>query len=105
MSSDDCEKIELPAWGQEIHETIKGTEDGSKPVMIASLLLAKLGDYLTPGQFDLLFCKINNELCCCKCYTIVLTCHRSSDVVSSMEVVQFNLLMKSFTSLNMPDKI
>lgn len=46
MSVDECEKVELPAWGQDLVQT---SHDVNKSVRIVSLLLAKLGDFLVPG--------------------------------------------------------
>ena len=52
MSAEDCELIELPTWGEHMQQAL-GTDfrqqDG-KSLMIASLLLAKLGDFLVPGK-------------------------------------------------------
>ena len=58
MTSEDCEHIELPAWrdtsltGGSPRDT---SEAEDKPALIASLLLAKLGDFLVPGmpRFDI----------------------------------------------------
>ncbi|XP_071946536.1 probable E3 ubiquitin-protein ligase HECTD4 isoform X2 [Antedon mediterranea] len=50
MNADDCEKVELPPWGQDV--TSFGGQDealSDPPAKIASLLLAKLGDYIVPG--------------------------------------------------------
>ena len=52
MSADDCEKVELPAWGQDLVRTSvsEDVDSGSaKSLKIASLLVAKLGDFLVPG--------------------------------------------------------
>ena len=59
MSAGDCDKVELPAWGQEFHSTLPAQHSNEndmddaplypKPLKIASLLVAKLGDFLVPG--------------------------------------------------------
>ena len=55
MTAEDCEKVELPAWGQDIQPalapSVHDTEGNQreKSLRIASLLLAKLGDFLVPG--------------------------------------------------------
>ncbi|OWF52164.1 E3 ubiquitin-protein ligase HECTD4 [Mizuhopecten yessoensis] len=52
MSTLDCETVELPAWGQHLYSshwsTAKSISD--PPAKIVSLLLAKLGDFLVPGD-------------------------------------------------------
>jgi E3 ubiquitin-protein ligase HECTD4 len=51
MSAEDCEKVELPAWGQDLQPAINSAPLASeKSLHIASLLLAKLGDFLVPGD-------------------------------------------------------
>ncbi|KAI8513246.1 putative E3 ubiquitin-protein ligase HTD4 [Branchiostoma belcheri] len=47
ISAEDCEKIQLPSWGQDMHVFDGGIQDPA--ARIASLLLAKLGDYVVPG--------------------------------------------------------
>ncbi|CAH1233961.1 HECTD4 [Branchiostoma lanceolatum] len=47
ISAEDCEKIQLPCWGQDMHVFEGGIQDPA--ARIASLLLAKLGDYVVPG--------------------------------------------------------
>ena len=48
MAAEDCDRVELPTWGQEmLSDQISDRND--KPIQIASLLLAKLGDFLVPG--------------------------------------------------------
>ncbi|XP_066272380.1 LOW QUALITY PROTEIN: probable E3 ubiquitin-protein ligase HECTD4 [Branchiostoma lanceolatum] len=50
ISAEDCEKIQLPCWGQDMHSCGGLREDPADPAArIASLLLAKLGDYVVPG--------------------------------------------------------
>ena len=51
MSAEDCDKVELPTWGQEVAGSL-GSESqlSHKPFKIVSLLLAKLGDFLVPGS-------------------------------------------------------
>ncbi|XP_033101041.1 probable E3 ubiquitin-protein ligase HECTD4 [Anneissia japonica] len=50
MNAEDCEKVELPPWGQDV-PSFGSQEDAlaDPPAKIASLLLAKLGDYIVPG--------------------------------------------------------
>ena len=56
MSADDCELIELPAWGESMQQSLGAaaatadTRRHGKALMIAHLLLAKLGDFLVPGN-------------------------------------------------------
>ncbi|XP_035690109.1 probable E3 ubiquitin-protein ligase HECTD4 [Branchiostoma floridae] len=47
ISAEDCENIQLPCWGQDMHVFEGGIQDPA--ARIASLLLAKLGDYVVPG--------------------------------------------------------
>ena len=50
MSAEDCDKVELPTWGQDVaHSLPPDSHLSLKPFKIASLLLAKLGDFLVPG--------------------------------------------------------
>ena len=50
MSTENCDKVELPAWGQQLHLVFAADMDTyEKPLKIVSLLLAKLGDFLVPG--------------------------------------------------------
>lgn len=53
MSTDDCEYVELPSWGQHMHSSHwNNAESISDPAAkIVSLLLAKLGDFLVPGMY------------------------------------------------------
>lgn len=53
MSTDDCEYLELPSWGQHMHSTHWSNADSisDPPAKIVSLLLAKLGDFLVPGKY------------------------------------------------------
>ncbi|KAJ8312853.1 hypothetical protein KUTeg_010226 [Tegillarca granosa] len=54
MNTLDCEAVELPSWGQHLYSSHwSGAEPISDPpAKIASLLLAKLGDFLVPGNSD-----------------------------------------------------
>ncbi|KAK6968629.1 E3 ubiquitin-protein ligase HECTD4 [Biomphalaria glabrata] len=56
MNCVDCEEVELPAWGQQLYSshwsTAKPVSD--PPAKIICLLLAKLGDFLVPGDQVLL---------------------------------------------------
>ncbi|XP_022104608.1 probable E3 ubiquitin-protein ligase HECTD4 isoform X2 [Acanthaster planci] len=70
MSAEDCASVQLPCWGQEVSTLLGGADAasamagagaegekegegeeqlGDPPAKIASLLLAKLGDYVVPG--------------------------------------------------------
>ena len=50
MSASDCDRVDLPTWGADIQSTYTtGANCEDKPIKIASLLLAKLGDFLVPG--------------------------------------------------------
>ncbi|XP_071790886.1 probable E3 ubiquitin-protein ligase HECTD4 isoform X2 [Asterias amurensis] len=59
MSAEDCASVQLPYWGQEVSTLLRGADEGMEgegeeqlndpPAKIASLLLAKLGDYVVPG--------------------------------------------------------
>ncbi|XP_038054835.1 probable E3 ubiquitin-protein ligase HECTD4 isoform X2 [Patiria miniata] len=64
MSAEDCASVQLPCWGQEeVTTLLRGADGGGEgerevegegqlgdpPAKIASLLLAKLGDYVVPG--------------------------------------------------------
>ena len=49
MSAEDCESVMLPSWGQEVSSLGGEGELMDPPAKIASLLLAKLGDYVVPG--------------------------------------------------------
>ena len=52
MSAEDCESVMLPSWGQEVSSLGgEGQQLMDPPAKIASLLLAKLGDYVVPGKF------------------------------------------------------
>ena len=59
MNGSDCEKVLLPAWGQDIYTQCgppaakpeNNDDDDDMPAKIASLLLAKLGDFMVPGQW------------------------------------------------------
>lgn len=51
MAAEDCDRVELPAWGQDIIGEAQAEERNGKPIQIASLLLAKLGDFLVPGMY------------------------------------------------------
>ena len=52
MPADSCDRVELPTWGADVYISYPpdATESETKSVKIASLLLAKLGDFLTPGR-------------------------------------------------------
>ena len=50
MTTDDCDRVELPNWGQEFHSAFTSDQQIDKELKIASLLLAKLGDFLVPGK-------------------------------------------------------
>jgi len=50
MTTDDCNRVELPAWGQEFSFTCSSDQQENKELKISSLLLAKLGDFLVPGE-------------------------------------------------------
>ncbi|XP_059171920.1 probable E3 ubiquitin-protein ligase HECTD4 isoform X2 [Physella acuta] len=56
MDCEDCKEVELPAWGQQLYSshwsTAKPVSD--PPAKIICLLLAKLGDFLVPGDQVLL---------------------------------------------------
>uniref|UniRef100_W5MLW8 HECT domain E3 ubiquitin protein ligase 4 n=1 Tax=Lepisosteus oculatus TaxID=7918 RepID=W5MLW8_LEPOC len=55
MSVEDCGNVELPPWSYSIHTLDNEQEDSSDPASkIASLLLAKLADYVVPGCQTLL---------------------------------------------------
>ncbi|XP_040202102.1 probable E3 ubiquitin-protein ligase HECTD4 isoform X1 [Rana temporaria] len=50
MSVEDCENVELPPWSYSVPSLNSEQEDPSDPASkIASLLLAKLADYVVPG--------------------------------------------------------
>lgn len=86
MSADDCELIELPAWGEHMQQVLGGaagndlrvSQDGvggggggggcGKALMIASLLLAKLGDFLVPGILR----SYNNHAACVSGTVVIL---------------------------------
>ncbi len=57
MSAESCERVELPSWGADIYASYphsslpEDDESAVKSTKIASLLLAKLGDFLTPGMY------------------------------------------------------
>lgn len=51
MSVEDCENVELPPWSYSVPSLNSEQEDPSDPASkIASLLLAKLADYVVPGK-------------------------------------------------------
>ena len=52
MTADSCDRVDLPTWGSEVSVSYPPDveESDAKSVKIASLLLAKLGDFLTPGE-------------------------------------------------------
>ena len=52
MTADSCDRVDLPTWGSEVSVSYPPDVEDSdaKSVKIASLLLAKLGDFLTPGE-------------------------------------------------------
>ncbi|XP_063396384.1 probable E3 ubiquitin-protein ligase HECTD4 [Mytilus trossulus] len=54
MSTDDCDYLELPSWGQHMHSSHWSTAESisDPPAKIVSLLLAKLGDFLVPGDYS-----------------------------------------------------
>lgn len=47
MSTTDCEKVTLPSWGQHLYSDYT---HNAQPARIVRLLLAKLGDFLVPGE-------------------------------------------------------
>ncbi|XP_055995500.1 probable E3 ubiquitin-protein ligase HECTD4 isoform X2 [Ostrea edulis] len=53
MNTADCELVELPVWGQHLTTTHWNTSEPitDPPAKIVSLLLAKLGDFLVPGDY------------------------------------------------------
>ncbi|XP_062590799.1 probable E3 ubiquitin-protein ligase HECTD4 isoform X2 [Saccostrea cucullata] len=53
MNTADCELVELPVWGQHLTTTHWNTSEpiSDPPAKIVSLLLAKLGDFLVPGDY------------------------------------------------------
>ena len=55
MTADSCDRVDLPTWGSDVSVSYPPDveESDAKSVKIASLLLAKLGDFLTPGTFVL----------------------------------------------------
>ncbi|GFO01128.1 HECT domain-containing e3 ubiquitin protein ligase 4 [Plakobranchus ocellatus] len=56
MNTVDCEEVELPAWGQQLYQShwssVQPVSD--PPARIICLFLAKLGDFLVPGDQVLL---------------------------------------------------
>lgn len=64
MSTEDCDKVDLPAWGQDLQpEGGLPPTASEKSVRIASLLLAKLGDFLVPGdQTTIVLKQASNDL-------------------------------------------
>lgn len=51
MSVEDCGNVELPPWSYSVPSLNSEPEDPSDPASkIASLLLAKLADYVVPGE-------------------------------------------------------
>ncbi|ESO97623.1 hypothetical protein LOTGIDRAFT_228255 [Lottia gigantea] len=56
MSPTDCGNVELPAWGQHVSTSHWSNSQpvDDPPAKIVSLLLAKLGDFLVPGDQVLL---------------------------------------------------
>lgn len=51
MSVEDCGNVELPPWSYSVPSLNSEQEDPSDPASkIASLLLAKLADYVVPGK-------------------------------------------------------
>lgn len=52
MTADSCDRVDLPTWGADAFVSYPpdATEAEAKTAKIASLLLAKLGDFLTPGR-------------------------------------------------------
>lgn len=56
MSVEDCENVELPPWSYSVPSLNNDQEDTSDPASkIASLLLAKLADYVVPGEYAQLY--------------------------------------------------
>ena len=57
MTPSDCEEVTLPtytAWGNQPHKHAAASDTHlNPPAKIISLLLAKLGDFLTPGEIDI----------------------------------------------------
>lgn len=50
MSVEDCGNVELPPWSYSVPSLNSEQDDPSDPASkIASLLLAKLADYVVPG--------------------------------------------------------
>ncbi|KAK3804042.1 hypothetical protein RRG08_062412 [Elysia crispata] len=56
MNTVDCEEVELPAWGQQLYQAHWSSAQpvSDPPAKIICLLLAKLGDFLVPGDQVLL---------------------------------------------------
>ncbi|CAG5121382.1 unnamed protein product, partial [Candidula unifasciata] len=56
MNTVDCEEVELPAWGQQLYSSHWSSAQpvSDPPAKIICLLLAKLGDFLVPGDQVLL---------------------------------------------------
>lgn len=51
MSVEDCGNVELPPWSYSVPSLNSEQDDPSDPASkIASLLLAKLADYVVPGS-------------------------------------------------------
>lgn len=55
MSVEDCGNVALPSWSYSINTLDAEQQDANDPASrIASLLLAKLADYVVPGLFSLI---------------------------------------------------
>lgn len=62
MSVEDCGNVELPPWSYSVPSLNSEQDDPSDPASkIASLLLAKLADYVVPGSERPSFLSVNRE--------------------------------------------
>ncbi|XP_014675681.1 PREDICTED: LOW QUALITY PROTEIN: probable E3 ubiquitin-protein ligase HECTD4 [Priapulus caudatus] len=50
MMATDCAKVELPSWSRNVTAYASDVDLSDPPAKIASLLLAKLGDFVVPGS-------------------------------------------------------
>lgn len=63
MSVEDCGNVELPPWSYSVPSLNSEQDDPSDPASkIASLLLAKLADYVVPGT-SIFWCHANLRNC------------------------------------------
>lgn len=63
MSVEDCGNVELPPWSYSVPSLNSEQDDPSDPASkIASLLLAKLADYVVPGT-TISWCRANLRNC------------------------------------------